>query len=112
MSTTATFQSGKNCATLYTTGVNKLFWNPTIILILAFDSQVRQAKADKYETRCAGDYFKNWTQKQFLGFSNQQDNESTPMIPDKFKIDAFLILIDISKERLEKQPIQDQLGNL
>ena len=32
------------------------------------------------------------------------------MIPDKFKIDAFLILIDISKERLEKQPIQDQLG--
>ena len=87
------------------------FWNPTIILILAFDSQVRQAKADKYETRCAGDYFKNWTQKQFLGFSNQQDNESTPMIPDKFKIDAFLILIDISKERLEKQPIQDQLGN-
>ena len=84
---------------------------PPIILILAFDSQVRQAKADKYETRCAGDYFKNWTQKQFLGFSNQQDNESTPMIPDKFKIDAFLILIDISKERLEKQPIQDQLGN-
>ena len=84
--------------------------HPTVILILAFDSQVRQAKADKYETRCAGDYFKNWTQKQFLGFSNQQDNESTPMIPDKFKIDAFLILIDISKERLEKQPIQDQLG--
>ena len=81
-------------------------------IFLAFDSQVRQAKADKYETRCAGDYFKNWTQKQFLGFSNQQDNESTPMIPDKFKIDAFLILIDISKERLEKQPIQDQLGKV
>ena len=34
------------------------------------------------------------------------------MIPDKFKIDAFLILIDISKERLEKQPIQDQLGKV
>ena len=111
MSTIATFQSAQ-IVRLYILLVSiDYFWNPTIILILAFDSQVRQAKADKYETRCAGDYFKNWTQKQFLGFSNQQDNESTPMIPDKFKIDAFLILIDISKERLEKQPIQDQLGN-
>lgn len=30
-------------------------------------------------------------------------------MPDKFKIDAFLLLIDVSKDRTEKQPIEHQL---
>ena len=49
-------------------------------------------------------------QKQFFGFSNQQDNDSTEMIPERFKIDAFLVLIDVSKERMEKQELQRQKG--
>ena len=36
------------------------------------------------------------------------DNDASPKIPDKFKIDAFLVLIDISKERLEKQPLHQE----
>ena len=58
----------------------------------------RNSKTDKYESRCGETTFKNWMQKQFFGFSNQQDNDSTEMIPERFKIDAFLILIDVSKE--------------
>jgi len=69
----------------------------------------RNSKTDKYESRCGETTFKNWMQKQFFGFSNQQDNDSTEMIPERFKIDAFLILIDVSKERLEKQELQRQL---
>ena len=30
-------------------------------------------------------------------------------MPDKFKIDAFLLLIDVSKDRSEKQSIENQL---
>ena len=70
----------------------------------------RNSKTDKYESRCAETTFKNWMQKQFFGFSNQQDNDSTEMIPERFKIDAFLVLIDVSKERMEKQELQRQKG--
>ena len=49
--------------------------------------------------QCAQTNFKNWMQKQFLGFANHLDNDTTEMIPDRFKIDAFLVLIDVSKEK-------------
>ena len=53
--------------------------------------------------------FQNWNQRVFKGFSNDHDHNNSEHMPDKFKIDAFLLLIDVSIDRSEKQPIEDQL---
>ena len=76
-------------------------------IILVFDQD--KNKKEPYEKRCAVVSFPNWKQRQFKGFSNDQDIEEADHMPDKFKIDAFLLLIDVSKDRTEKQPIEEQL---
>ncbi|CAG5095953.1 Oidioi.mRNA.OKI2018_I69.XSR.g14414.t1.cds [Oikopleura dioica] len=80
------------------------------------DSSLKVFDADKlkkepYEKRCAIEVFKNWRQKKFKGFANFHDTpeHENDKMPDKFKIDAFLLLIDVSKERHDKQPIENQL---
>jgi hypothetical protein len=66
-------------------------------------------KKEPYEKRAAVVSFPNWNQRQFKGFSTEQDIKRAQHMPDKFKIDAFLMLIDVSKDRTEKQPIEQQL---
>ena len=97
---------------------NTLWWGQTtsdgqVYSILEQTVFLDDSRLEPFEPvsvkQCAQTNFKNWMQKQFLGFANHLDNDTTEMIPDRFKIDAFLVLIDVSKERAEKQPLSHQL---